>query len=121
MRETSVAALERQVRARIARLGDCGQFIIGSLVESKRRCGNKNCACANGGPPHSAWIITKNTGGKTRSVYVPVSMVPELRKWTAEYKKLKALIKEIDQLGERIIAVSKRRKKAQAAEPEAEA
>lgn len=112
MRQTSIAMLEKQIRARIAKLGQINLFIIGSLVESKRKCGVKSCACANGGALHPAWILTKNSGGKTKSVYVPVAMVDEVEKWTKEYKKVKELLKEIDALGEQVIAASKQRKKA---------
>jgi len=112
MRQTSIAMLEKQMQARIAKLGQCKPFIIGSLVESKRRCGSKSCACANGGDLHSAWILTKHSGGKTKSVYVPVDMVTEVGKWTKEYKKVKELLKEIDAIGERVIDASKQRKKA---------
>jgi len=116
MRQVSITTLERQVKTRIAKLGQCEPFIMGSLVESKRRCGNKNCACANGGPPHSAWIITKHgAGNKTRSVYVPVAMLPEVRRWTGEYKKVKELLQEVDELSERIIAATKARKAAKTA------
>ena len=113
MRQVSIALLERQVKARIAKLGQSEPFIMGSLVESKRKCGQKKCACANGGPLHSAWIITKHgAGNKTRSIYVPVAMLAEVRQWTDEYKKVKALLQEIDELGEQIIAATKARKKA---------
>ncbi len=112
MRQTSIAMLEKQMQSRIAKLGQSKPFIIGSLVESKRKCGVKSCACANGGALHPAWILTKKSGGKTKTVYVPVNMVAEVGKWTKEYKKVKELLKEIDAIGERIIAASKQRKKA---------
>ena len=112
MRQTSIATIEKQIKARIKKLGACEQFIVGSLVESKRKCGSKTCACANGGELHSAHIITKREGGKTKSVYIPVDMVKEVERWTREYKKVKALIGEIDELSEKVIACVKARKKA---------
>lgn len=112
MRQKSVAMLNRQIENRIAKLGQSSPFIVGSLVLSRRRCGSKSCECANGGPLHDAYILTKNSGGKTKSIYVPVDMVKEVGKWTREYKRIKELIKEIDELSEVVIAVSKQRKKA---------
>lgn len=111
MRQTSIAMLEKQINARIAKLGQRKQFIVGSLVESKRKCGNKNCRCANGGELHSAHILTKRENGKTKTVYIPVDMVEEVGKWSREYKKIKELIHEIDQLSEKVIAGVKARKK----------
>jgi nucleoside-triphosphatase THEP1 len=39
-------------------------------------------------------------------------MVEEVGEWSREYKKLKELIREIDQLSEKVIATTKKRKKA---------
>ena len=112
MRQKSVAMLEKQIKNRIAKLGESKQFIVGSLVESKRKCGNKKCACANGGELHSAHILTKRENGKTKTVYIPVAMLKEVGEWTREYKRIKELIQEIDSLSEEIIAANKARKKA---------
>ena len=112
MRQTSIVMLKKQINARIVKLGQSKEFIVGSLVESKRKCGNKNCRCANGGELHSAYILTKRENGKTKTIYIPVDMVEEVREWSFEYKKIKELIHEIDQLSEKVIAVSKKRKKA---------
>lgn len=111
MRQTSIAMLEKQINARIAKLGQCKQFIVGSLVESKRKCGYKDCQCANGGELHSAHILTKRENGKTKTIYIPVDMVSEVGEWSKQYKKTKELIHEIDQLSEKIIASTKARKK----------
>ena len=111
MRQVSIKMLRNQINRRINKLGESKEFIIGSLVESKRKCGNKNCACANGGDLHSAQIITKRENGKTKSIYIPVDMVKEVKKWTLEYKKIKQLIHEIDELSEKIIIATKQRKK----------
>jgi len=112
MRQVSIAMLEKQITARIKKIGECKQFIVGSLVESKRKCGNANCRCANGGELHSAHILTKRENGKTKTIYVPVNMVKEVGKWSREYKKVKELIHEIDQLSEKVIVATKKRKKA---------
>ena len=112
MRQTSIVMLEKQINSRIAKLGRCGQFIVGSLVESKRKCGNKNCRCAKNGELHEAHILTKRKNGKTKTIYVPVDMVAEIERWSREYGKVKELIREIDQLSERVIAAAKERKKA---------
>ncbi len=112
MRQTSIAMLEKQINTRITKLGQCKQFIVGSLVESKRKCGNKSCQCANGGELHSAHILTKRENGKTKTIYVPVDMLEKVGEWSQEYKKIKELLLEIDQLSEKVIAVTKERKKA---------
>ena len=112
MRQVSIAMLEKQINTRISKLGQCKQFIVGSLVESKRKCGSKSCACANGGALHNAHILTKRENGKTKTIYIPVKMVKEVSKWSLEYKKIKKLIHEIDELSEKVISATKERKKA---------
>jgi hypothetical protein len=112
MRQTSVTMLEKQINSRIQKLSQRKQFIVGSLVESKRKCGSKKCVCANGGELHSAYILTKRKDGKTKTIYIPVNMVNEVRKWSNEYKRIKTLIHEIDELSEQVIATTKACKKA---------
>ena len=112
MRQVSIAMLKKQINTRASKLGQSKQFIVGSLVESKRKCGSKTCVCANGGALHSAHILTKRENGKTKTIYIPVDMVDEVREWSLEYKKIKKLIHEIDELSEKVIAATKKRKKA---------
>ena len=65
-------------------LGSLGLFIEGSLCKV-RRPGRK--------PP--AWQLTFKQAGKTRTVYVPAELVPEVQLWAKEFKRLKRLIRKI--------------------------
>jgi len=103
-KQTSKRVLEQRIRARIRELGECGISIAGSLNVSTRRCGRKNCRCASDETKkHAAASLTSKVRGKTRSVYVPVAMVEEVRNWTKERQKIRKLLKEIDKLAEQII------------------
>jgi hypothetical protein len=42
--------------------------------------------------------LTCKVDGKTRSVYVPLDLVPEVRSWIEEHRRLKQLLQEINQL-----------------------
>ena len=44
-------------------------------------------------PP--AWQLTFKQAGKTRTVYVPAELVPEVQLWAKEFKRLKRLIRKI--------------------------
>jgi hypothetical protein len=112
MKQVSIAMLKKQINNRINKLGKSKPFIVGSFVESKRKCGSKTCACANGGKLHNAHILTKRKNGKTKTIYIPVGMVDELEEWSLEYKKIKKLIQEIDELSEKVIIATKAQKKA---------
>jgi len=65
-------------------LGEIGLFVEGTLSEVKRP-GRK--------PP--AWQLTFKQAGKTRTVYVPVTLAEEVQQWAKEYKRLKQMIRKV--------------------------
>lgn len=99
----SEATLRRQIGARIKDLGKSGIFTSGSFVRTQRKCGSKSCACASGGPKHPCFLLTSKVGGKTKAVYIPVDMAEEVEGWVAQHRRVKALLKEVDSLAERLI------------------
>ncbi len=67
----------------LKQISQIGPFVEGSLCEYKRS-----------GRKSSSWHLTYKVAGKTHTVYVPVEMVEEVRKWTQEYKRLKQLVRK---------------------------
>lgn len=65
-------------------LGQLGVFIEGTLSKVQRP-GRK--------PP--AWQLTFKQAGKTRTVYVPRELTPEVQQWAREFKRLKQLVRKI--------------------------
>ncbi|MDD2461366.1 MAG: hypothetical protein GX748_19070 [Lentisphaerae bacterium] len=85
--KTTSAGESRHHRLREAyrrELGTLGLFIEGTLCKV-RRPGRK--------PP--AWQLTFKQAGKTRTVYVPAELVPEVQLWAKEFKRLKQLIRKV--------------------------
>ena len=106
IKQTSRKTLEQQILRRIRKIGECGISIAGSLNVSTRRCGRKNCQCAvDETKKHPAASLTSKVEGKTRSVYVPTELAEEVQAWVKERKKIKQLLKEIDELAEQIIRI----------------
>jgi hypothetical protein len=70
--------------AALARLGQTEPFLEGSLCPVQRR------GCAQ-----PAWHLTFKERGQTRTVYVPMELVPEVKQWTRNYQKLKTLIRKV--------------------------
>jgi hypothetical protein len=68
----------------LERIAQTGPFIEGSLCSFKRP-----------GCKHPGWHLTFKQKAKTRTVYVPIGMVPEVKEWTRTYKQLKKLIREV--------------------------
>lgn len=70
--------------AALQRLGQIGPFLEGSLCPFKRP------GCSTPG-----WHLTFKQKAKTRTVYVPLDMVPEVKTWTRTYKELKKLMRQV--------------------------
>jgi hypothetical protein len=68
--------------AALAQIGQTGPFLEGHLSAFKRP------GCAQPG-----WHLTFKQQGKTRTVYVPMDLVAEVRLWTRNYQRLKKLIR----------------------------
>lgn len=89
--------IRRMLDARRARLAADRPALAGTLSQVRKRCGQPTCHCRDG-QPHQAWHLTYKVKGKTRTVYVPVDLLDEVRSWIAEHKRQKTLQNEIHQL-----------------------
>ena len=68
----------------LRRLGQIGPFLEGSL------CSFRRPGCTTPG-----WHLTFKQKAKTCTVYVPMDLVPEVKKWNRAHKQLKKLIREV--------------------------
>jgi hypothetical protein len=90
--------IRRMLQSRLDQLTPTGPILAASLAEVHKTCGQPTCACHKGGPKHAAHHLTLKQDGKTRTVYVPVDLLDEVRSWVAEHQRLKRLHTEISQL-----------------------
>jgi hypothetical protein len=89
--------LRRSLEARLKKLTPPGPVLAASLACIAKRCGRPTCHCANG-TPHTAYHLTFKDQGKSRTVYVPLDLVEEVRSWIDNHRRLKRLLKEISDL-----------------------
>ena len=85
----------RHTKARAASLrqiAQLGPFIEGSLSPFKRP------GCAQPG-----WHLTFKQQGRTRTLYVPMDLVSEVKEWNRTYRQLKKLIREVSRYSLAII------------------
>ena len=84
----------------LAALGDVQS---GSLAERYRRCGKPTCHCAtDGGPGHGpSWSLTRRVDGKTVTRIIAPSEVPEVQARVAECRRLRRLVRELIEVGNR--------------------
>jgi hypothetical protein len=81
------ATSNRHSKARALALRKIAQidpFLEGALCQFKRP------GCAQPG-----WHLTFKQKGRTRTVYVPMDLVREVKSWTRTYQHLKKLIREV--------------------------
>ena len=77
----------RHAKARavaLRKIAHVGPFLEGALCQFQRP------GCAQPG-----WHLTFKQQGRTRTVYVPMDLVTDVKSWTRNYKHLKKLIREV--------------------------
>jgi hypothetical protein len=110
--------LRRMLDCRLKKLASTSPILAASLNAYTHRCGRACCRCHHGGPLHIGQHLTfKGPGNKTRSVYVPKDLLPEVRAWIAEHKRLKQLLQEIHQLSLALVRTHARQRRRKAGRP----
>ena len=104
--------LKRRRQGRLKQLAQAKPFILASLVEISRQCGNPTCRCTTGAG-HPGWYLTSPAQGKTRTLYVPQAALDEVRAWVQEGQQLKGLLKEISELSFTLLQAQARVRRAQ--------
>jgi hypothetical protein len=84
--------LEQQREALLARLHALPNLMRGSVYERGRKCGRASCACAAGGPKHPTRQLTVTLDGATRSRYVRLEELAQVRALIATYEELWTIV-----------------------------
>jgi hypothetical protein len=103
-----IAGLERQRAGLYEELSRVGDFRRGSLNEVWRRCGKRNCACAQ--PGHRGhgpqYNLTRSVGGKTVARHLrPGPELEKIRREVAEYERFRELVGQVSEVNEAICEV----------------
>jgi|SRR5271157_900349 len=96
----------------LERLRKIKPFVQASLTLTKKRCGNPRCRCAAEGPLHEVALLTWKEEKRTRTVYVPIELRKEVKRWVQEGKLLKRLVAEVSQAQREFLASKKRKRKS---------
>lgn len=95
--------LTRRRDGLLKRLRRIGPFVDGSIYLMPRTCGNtEHCQCSRGKKHVSAYLMFK-VRQKSRTLYIPVDLEGEVRNWSAQYRRLKQLIRQICDVQKRIV------------------
>jgi hypothetical protein len=79
----SPSLLRRMRRARLKRLGRLGFVLAGSLVRQ---------------PGHESLYLTDKAGGVTRTLYIPLGRLEEVKGWNREHRDGKRLLGELSEI-----------------------
>ena len=109
--------IRQMLHGRLKKLASSSPILAATLSSYTHRCGRPACRCHHGGPLHTGQHLTCKENGKTRSVYVPKDLLPEVRSWLAEHKRLKALLHEIHLLTVALVRARARLLKLKAGRP----
>jgi hypothetical protein len=109
--------IRRSLQSRLKQLATTSPILAASLSSYTHRCGRAACRCHQGGPLHTGQHLTFAERGKTRSVYVPKELLPEVRAWIAEHKRLKQLLREVHLLSVALVRTHTRQRRRQAGRP----
>jgi hypothetical protein len=112
--KTSIGTLEVRRDARLRLLARVGPVLEGSLARIRVTCGNPNCRRARG-EKHVSHILKREVRGKTQSLYVPVDMVEDARRWVDEYRRVRKVLREVSELNRAILRAYVSSKRARAA------
>jgi hypothetical protein len=109
--------IRRMLDSRLKKLASPSPLLAASLNTYTHRCGRLSCRCHHGGSLHQGQHLTFKDGGKTRSVYVPKDLLPQVRAWIAAYKRHQQLLQEIRQLTLALIRTHTRHTRRRAGRP----
>lgn len=69
------------------------EFLRGSLITLRRRCGKKNCHCHQD-HPHETPALSYSQAGKTRILTLPLDLVPSVRVAVQRYQHARAALEQ---------------------------
>lgn len=100
----TVQELEQRRATLKGALATVGDLRPGSLVERYRRCGKPGCHCAGAGAEgHGpSWSLTREVDGKTVTRVIPPDAVPRTRAQIAEYRRFRAVVRELIETSEHL-------------------
>jgi hypothetical protein len=94
--ERRLARCRTDYEAAKARIVEIGFVCEGTLLERRTSCGNPNCRCAQPEGRHGPyWQLTWKEGGRTVTRILSEEAASHYREWTANRRRLDALLKEM--------------------------
>ena len=87
--------LIKRREALLTRLLAAGNFIKGSITCVCGTCGRSHCICTTKSTAKAYRLTYKDGRQKTQIVYIPRNRLPEMKRLTASYTRVRALVQQI--------------------------
>lgn len=97
-------AIERQRQDALRLFTLQEPLIIGSITQTKGRCGKPNCECAKK-PSHPITLLMTTVNGKKRSQLIRKHDIERIKKLWIGYKKLVSLLRALKEIHQKEIAL----------------
>ena len=81
-----------------SRLEACRPFIRASVVITRKPCIRKGCRACREGDKHASPLLTASVGGRAKNRYLPKDLIPEARRRTANYRKMKTVLERMSEI-----------------------
>lgn len=110
LRRISELALQRRREGLVQLLPPVAEVLRGSLLERYVTCGNPGCKCARGERHGPLWYLTVTLGpGRTTGAVIPAAQLEQVRRWIANYQKIKQHLEEISAINRELLRRQRRR------------
>ncbi len=103
--EDALKVLEAKRKSAYRKIEELGDFRRGTISVNYRKCGKKNCSCAQPGHPGHGPQYLWNTTIRGKSYAKNVRLGPELQKYmgeTANYRRFGELCQELLEVNEKV-------------------
>jgi len=97
-------------RRRLAReLTELQEMLSGTLVTKFLRCGKARCRCQEGRGHGPKYYVSDKFDGGTRMLYVPKSMLADVRQRLRQFRRFKKLGREISEVNRKLFLLGKKK------------
>ncbi len=88
----------------LRQLGRVAPLVEGALAVVHRRCGTPSCRCRQADEfRHRQVMLCRKVAGRSHATHIPKEAEEDVRRWSEEHRRVKALLKEISALSEQMI------------------
>jgi hypothetical protein len=91
-------------RERIAqKLPPLEEILRGTVFVRSLRCGKPGCRCASGDLHQATYLSVTLAGGRTEQISLPARLVPQARRWVANYLKWWGAVEKVSELNRQLL------------------